>query len=144
MTTQQADPAPVPGVGAVVTDDSGRILLVRRGSGPGVGLWAVPGGKVERGEPIRDAVRREVLEETGLHVEVGDPVWAGESIGPGDPPAWHYVIVDFLATATGGTLTAGGDALEAVWAGQEELATLALVPTMHDLMDVLARRRDGT
>ena len=134
------DLPPVPGVGAVIIDGHGRLLLVRRGSGPATGLWAVPGGKVERGESVRDAVRREVREETGLEVEVGDPVWAGESIGPGDPPSWHYVIVDFRATVTGGDLRAGDDALEVAWAGEEELATWPLVPTMYDLLALLRGR----
>ena len=58
-------------VGALVHDDAARLLLVQRANAPGRGQWSVPGGKVERGESDVDAVRREVLEETGLHVRVG-------------------------------------------------------------------------
>ena len=61
----------VPCVGALVHDDEGRLLLVRRRNEPGAGRWSVPGGRVEPGETDADAVRREVLEETGLHVTVG-------------------------------------------------------------------------
>ncbi|HEY6634873.1 MAG TPA: NUDIX domain-containing protein, partial [Acidimicrobiia bacterium] len=68
------------GVGVVLTDADGRLLLIQRGREPGKGLWAVPGGKVEWGEKMRDAARREVAEETGLEVEVGDVVWVGEVI----------------------------------------------------------------
>ena len=61
----------VPCVGALVHDDEGRLLVVRRRNEPGAGRWSVPGGRVEPGESDLTAVRREVLEETGLHVTVG-------------------------------------------------------------------------
>lgn len=64
----------VQAVGAVVHDAQGRLLLVLRGREPAVGLWSIPGGKVEPGESREAAVRREVLEETGLRVEVRAPV----------------------------------------------------------------------
>ena len=76
--------------------EDGRILLIQRGRPPGEGLWAVPGGKVQFGEAMADAVRREVFEETGLQTRPGRVVWVGDSIGPGEPPAWHYCLVDFL------------------------------------------------
>ena len=82
---------PVVAVGAVIIRDD-HLLLVERARPPGEGLWAVPGGQVKLGEDMAAAVRREVLEETGLRVEVGDVVWVGDSIGPGVPPAWHYTI----------------------------------------------------
>lgn len=132
--------APIPGVGVAVLDGS-KILLVRRGSEPGLGLWAVPGGKILLGEPVRDAARREVREETGLDVEVGEVVWAGDSIGPGRPPAWHYTIVDFVGTAIGGTLAASDDAAEVRWVGLDQAEHLPLVPTMPSLLDILRARR---
>jgi ADP-ribose pyrophosphatase len=134
--------APIPGVGVAVLDDR-RILLVRRGREPGRGKWAVPGGRPRLGEPIRRAAAREVREETGLEVEVGDVVWAGDSIGPGEPPAWHFTIVDFLGTVVGGQLEAGDDADQVVWADLDEARTFDLVPTMYELLDLLARRGHG-
>lgn len=78
-------PAPpvVPCVGAVVHDDEGRLLLIRRGHEPGKGLWSLPGGRVEAGESVTAAVEREVLEETGLRVRAGRPVGRLRIPGPG-------------------------------------------------------------
>lgn len=118
--------------------EDGRILLVQRGREPGKGLWAVPGGKVDLGEGLREAARREAKEETGLVVEVGDVVWAGESIGPGDPPQWHYVLVDFLAIRLSGKPVPADDAERAEWFSLEEARRLPLTSTMPDLLDNLA------
>jgi len=83
------------------------------------------------------AVRREVFEETGLQTRPGRVLWAGESIGPGVPPAWHYCLVDFLCELEGGELAAGDDALTVAWVTLEEAASLPLTPTMVELLDVL-------
>ncbi len=134
--TPMIESFPQPGVGVAVVDGD-RILLVRRGREPGKDLWAVPGGRQHYGESLREAARREAREETGLDVEVGDVVWAGDSIGPGDPPAWHFAIVDFMAKPVGGCLVAGDDAAEARWVTASEAAALPLVPTMPSLLDVV-------
>ena len=134
-----AETGPVAGVGAVIVED-GRIVLVQRGRGAHTGAWAVPGGKQRFGETMREAVAREVLEETGLIVEVGDAVWVGDALDESDPPAWHYVLVDFAATVVGGELRAGDDALAAEWVLLEEASDRSLTPTMPSL---LARLRAG-
>src|SRR5579862_2911879 len=64
-------PARVQCVGAVITDPTGRLLLILRGHEPGMGLWSIPGGRIEPGETDQDAVVREVMEETGLAVTCG-------------------------------------------------------------------------
>ena len=128
---------PIPGVGVAVVGE-GQVLLVRRGRPPAEGQWAVPGGKVDVGETLREAARREVLEETGLHVDVGDVIWAGESIGPGEPPEWHYVLVDFLGRVAAGEAVAGDDADEVGWFGLDQAHSLPLTATMPELLDVLA------
>jgi 8-oxo-dGTP diphosphatase len=118
-------PRRVPCVGAVVHDDTGRLLLVRRGREPGRGLWSVPGGRVEPGESAAEAVVREVEEETGLHVVVGRLVGTVERDGPGGV---RYVIDDFEARVAGGhTLRAGDDADEARWCTAEEVERLPCV-----------------
>lgn len=86
---------------------------------------------------MREAAAREVLEETGLMVEVGDPVWVGDILDDADPPAYHYTVVDFLATVVGGELSAGDDAAEARWVPVSEVRALLLTPTMVDLLDQL-------
>lgn len=123
---------PLVGVGVVIVED-GNILLVRRGRDPGRGLWAVPGGKVERGEQMRVAARREVAEETGLDVEIGEVVWVGEVIEPG----YHIVLIDYAGEVVGGELSIGDDADEVRWVSLENAPDLALTPTMYDLLDTL-------
>lgn len=127
---------PIPGVGAAVIDD-GRILLVRKASGPWQDHWAVPGGRVELGERMVDAARREVREETNLDVRIGPVIWTGEVIGPGEPPSYHFTLVDFVAFPLGGRLRAGDDAAEARWVSRAEADGLTLIPTMPSLFERL-------
>ena len=90
-------------VGAIVVHD-GRLLLVRRGRGAAIGKWAPPGGRVEFGERLRDAVAREVREETGHRAStVGDARGLGRTHRRRDPAPYHYVILDFFATPNGST-----------------------------------------
>ena len=128
--------SPICGVGGVMFED-GRLLLIQRGRPPGEGLWAVPGGKVRYGETMTSAVQREVLEETGLRVSPGRVIWAGDSIGPGDPPAWHFCLVDFACVVEGGDLLAGDDAAAIAWVPLGVAREYPLTPTMFDLLDVL-------
>ena len=112
-------------VGAIAVHD-GRLLLIRRGHAPSRGRWSLPGGRVEPGETGQQALVREVAEETGLVVEVGDLV--GEVRRPG-PGGVSYRIQDFWVTLAGGDATtaiAGDDATEVAWVAIEDLARYRL------------------
>ena len=121
-------PKPVIAVGAVVVDD-GKLLMVRRAKEPGKGLWSVPGGRVEVGEYISDAVVREVKEETGMDVEVADLLGILEL--PGDP---HYVILDHVATVVGGEPTAGDDVDAVEWVEFDDIGDRDCTPRLLETL----------
>ena len=119
---------PFVGVGAVVLDPGGRVLLARRGHEPLIGEWSLPGGAVELGETLEAAVAREVLEETGVAVVVGPVV---EVLDRVDHAAdgrveYHFVIIDYLCRAAGDRLVSGSDADAARWVRPDELAAYGL------------------
>ena len=130
---QTVAPRPEVAVGAVVVRDS-RLLLVRRGRGVGVGLWSLPGGRVEPAETLAAAVRRELAEETGLQVRVGPLCGIAERISA----QAHYVILDFWAEAEAGagagTAVAGDDAAGVMWADRGDLDRLDLVDGLLDFL----------
>lgn len=113
---------PIVGVGAVVLDGD-RVLLVRRANEPLKGEWSLPGGAVDIGETLEQAIGREVREETCLDVEVGSIVDVLDRIRHDSEGRiqFHYVLVDFLCRPIGGALTCASDAEEAIWAERAEL-----------------------
>ena len=116
--------------GAVAVDH-GLLLLVKRGTDPGKGLWSLPGGRVESGESVVAAVVREFKEETGLEGVCGSFVGWVERMGVDH----HFVVMDFLVTALeDGEPVAGGDALEARWVASEELASMDLSDGLFDFL----------
>ena len=118
-------------MGAVIKDDQGRLLLIKRGHAPGAGLWSLPGGRIEPGETDAEALVREMREETGLVI---DP---GQLIGTVRRPARDgavFDIRDYAATVTGGTLRPGDDAADARWVAASELESL---PITEGLVEAL-------
>jgi 8-oxo-dGTP diphosphatase len=115
----------VPCVGAIVRDDAGRLLVVRRANPPAAGSWSLPGGRVEEGETDPVAAAREVLEETGLDVDVGALVGSVDREGVDGAV---YAIRDYACTVRGGQLMAGDDASDVRWVTPAELGALDCSP----------------
>jgi mutator protein MutT len=115
--------------GAVVRNERGEVLLVRRANEPGRGLWSLPGGRLEPGEDARTCAAREVLEETGLVVSIGAELLTVE-IG-------EYDVTDFAAAVVGGELRAGDDASDVQWAAIGDLTTIELTPALLEALPAL-------
>ena len=125
--TREYPERPLVGVGGVVIAD-GRTLLIRRGSAPLLGQWSIPGGMLELSESIAEGVRRELAEETGLEVRVGDLIEVFERIVPGEDgrTRYHFVILDYLCEMVSGVARAGSDVTDVAWAREDELEKYAL------------------
>jgi 8-oxo-dGTP diphosphatase len=131
----------IPCVGAVIKDEKGRLLLIKRGHEPSAGLWSLPGGRVEPGETDAEALVREMREETGLLVE------AGQLLGTVQRPARDGDVLDirdYTAAVIGGTLKPGDDAADARWVDVENLNSLAITDGLIEALTgwgVLSRKR---
>jgi 8-oxo-dGTP diphosphatase len=135
--------SPMVGVGAVIVDrhlddhcDESRVLLIRRGQPPLLGEWSLPGGLLECGETLREAVVREAREETGLVVETDEMLGVYERLIRDDEGRlrYHYVLIDFLCRPVGGDLKAGSDAADVRWFTRDELPALNLADDTNDVV----------
>jgi 8-oxo-dGTP diphosphatase len=129
--------APLIGVGAIIIEDD-RVVLVKRAHAPLLGEWSIPGGMLEVGETLRQAAVREVLEETGLHVEVGELLGVFDRIvrDADERTLYHYVLIDFLCRRIGGEPQAGCDAAEARWFTRGEIGELALAEDTAEVIQL--------
>lgn len=116
--------------------DDGRVLLVRRATEPLKGEWSVPGGMLELGEKLRDGVRRESLEETGLVVEPGEVLDVFDSIFTDSEGRieYHYVLIDYLCLPISGDAKAGTDVSEVRWVTENDLRALELKETIEQVV----------
>ena len=128
---------PVVGVGAVVLDDDNRVLLVKRAHEPLKGEWSLPGGAVELGETLEAAVLREILEETGLIIDIGAVVEIFERVDrtPDDRVQYHFVIVDYVCYARAGSPVRGSDAADVRWVTRAELAGYRITEKATSVID---------
>jgi mutator protein MutT len=133
MSNREYPERPLVGVGGVVIDRD-RVLLVRRGTEPLRGRWSIPGGLLEPGETLVQAVARELQEETGITVRVVELIEALDRIftepvaaqaAPGKP-RYHYVILDYLCEKIAGEPRAGSDVSDVVLASEDELPAYSL------------------
>ena len=134
-------PTPQVAVGAVIQDADGRLLVVRRGQAPAEGRWTLPGGKLEPGERLPDAVRREVAEETGLEVEPGELIGHLEFADDDH----HFIILDFRAHLRDDLRAhpqddqhdpvPGDDVTEASWMTRSELEQVTTTRGLLDFLD---------
>ena len=116
---------PLIGVGGIVIRD-GKVLLIRRGIAPSKDLWAIPGGMLKLGETLQAGAEREILEETGVTVKAGAPVYIFDFFerDSENRVKYHYVIVDMMADYICGEPKGADDALDARWLSAEELQGL--------------------
>jgi 8-oxo-dGTP diphosphatase len=133
----QVPRSPIAGVGAVITNSAGQVALVRRGSAPREGQWSIPGGRIEWGETIEEALLREIMEETGLTVKLERLIDVVDFIARDASGAvtGHYVLMDFKAAQLSGELRAGSDAAEACWANPDFLEQYALWDETRRIID---------
>ncbi|HOI72761.1 MAG TPA: NUDIX hydrolase [Syntrophales bacterium] len=125
MSGREYPDRPRVGVGAIVIHE-GRVLLVERGIDPSRGLWAIPGGSLELGETIQAGAEREILEETGIVIRAGEPVYTFDFFERDAEGRirFHYVIVDVIGEYVSGRVQGADDAADARWLSPEDLAAL--------------------
>ena len=123
-------------VGAIVFKND-EILLVQRAQPPSQHIWAIPGGSVEIGESLQVAAEREILEETGVTIRAGEPIFTFDYIERDDAGRirFHYVIVDVVAEYISGEPCAGDDATDARWVNSRDIAKLKVSPMTRRLLN---------
>jgi 8-oxo-dGTP diphosphatase len=128
--------APLVGVGVAVFDRAGMLLLVQRGRPPGLGTWGLPGGLIDLGEKVVAAVVREVAEEVGITIEVGDLVATFEPIyyDAQGVVEYHYVVLEYWAHYLDGTAVAQDDAAAVAWADMADLGAYSLTPQQLEVI----------
>jgi len=127
---------PIVGVGAVILTDDGRVVLVKRKYEPLAGQWSLPGGGLEVGEKLEAGTAREILEETGLVVDVGPVIEVFDRILVDDTGdvEYHFVLVDYLCRPRAGALAAGSDVADVALADPQALAAYDLTETARKVI----------
>lgn len=124
-------------------NQDGEVVLIRRGKEPRRGEWSIPGGRLEWGETLHDALVREVREETGLIVEIDGLIDVVDAVtrNPAGEVIRHYALVDFVTRPVGGELCAGSDAAEARWVSFPDLTEYSLWSETRRIIEAAVRMR---
>lgn len=135
----------VVGVAAVIWNDQSQVLLIRRTKEPRIGQWSLPGGKVERGEALEAALRREIREETGLEIDILGLAGVAETIDDtqNGGAGRHFVLIDYGVRARTGQARAASDAADATWFDYADLAALPLWDETRRIIAASARKHLG-
>ena len=138
MSRREYPQWPIVGVGAIVIRE-GKVLLVKRAAAPSRGLWAIPGGSLELGETLQSGAEREILEETGIRIKAGAPVYAFDFLeyDAENKLQYHFVVVDMEAEYVAGEVQAADDALDASWVSPEDLPGM---PVSRNTLKILKAR----
>lgn len=133
--SREYPPLPIAAVGAIVRKGDA-VLLIRRGKPPRYGEWSIPGGGVELGETWQEATAREVREECGIEIAVGDHVQVIDIIqrDKAGRVRYHYAVVDFAATYVSGELEAASDITEAHWVAPQDLDRYPMNPQTREVL----------
>ncbi|MEM9881275.1 MAG: NUDIX hydrolase [Pseudomonadota bacterium] len=142
MTREYPD-RPIAAVGVIVLRGD-QVLLIKRANPPKPDEWSLPGGAQDIGETVRDAARREVLEETGLKINIGGLVDVVDFIERDDAgqPRYHYSLIDFWAESHNGEAAAGDDAAQTQWTRLADIDALPLWPETQRVIHRAAHLRD--
>jgi ADP-ribose pyrophosphatase YjhB (NUDIX family) len=133
---------PIIGVGALILQRD-RVLMAQRGKEPLKGSWSLPGGALETGETLANAVRREVREETGLDIRPLGVLGIFERLmrDASGAPEYHYVLIDYMCRIVGGTLAAGDDVCAVEWVRRRDLAGLEITEGTLAVIEKAFRKR---
>lgn len=137
---------PIPGVDVIIYHDE-KVLIIKRAFDPSKNRWSIPGGAVEVGEKVKDAAQREVYEELGVHVTIKDVVEVLDNIVyEKDEVIYHFVLIDFWAELTGGTLRLSHECLDAQWVSKNELDLYDLTKgartAIEKVFEIVTSRKD--
>ncbi len=127
---------PLPAVSCVLFNEKGQVLMVRRGNPPAQGKWSLPGGVVKTGEELENALKREMLEECGLEVEIDSLLSVSSRIvkNKDGKIQYHFILLDYFCKWIGGSLKAGSDASAIQWVTIDEIKSLEVTEGVVDVI----------
>lgn len=142
-SANRAPRRPILGVGAIILDGDD-VLLIQRGAEPLAGYWSIPGGKVEFGETLEEALRREMREELGVEVRIEAlaELFERQIRNEGGEVEHHYVLADYWCSVSSREYRAGDDAADARWVGRGELDSLRITSGTPLVIEKAFRLRD--